>query len=369
MYFAPRVILEVCETKKTVVEDLFVLRLLRSLTPFVLLLAATVAFAQNVTIVSPSATTVSSPVHVVANFSPSAPIESISVLVDNVEVNQQPDAVTPLDLYVSMPSGNHLLTVNAVQADGLQLTASRSVDVSAPVMAMSTATTSSASSSGPSDETAAIQTSTSGGTSLISHIEEKSGWYMYPDQGNPNCSSKPYLMSSPSLDGTSGRFYLDPTGQFNNCLWPIKLGKSTATHFKLETYFQLSKPLVSQGVEFSSNKHMGTKWYKFSVQCSYYKGVFSVWDTAGSKWVKTSIPCRRPASNTWEHVIVQTEITNGKAVFQSLTHNGVTYTINKSFYPKKGVSSYSFGVHFQMNGNRSGDSYYTWLDNLKYTYW
>jgi hypothetical protein len=105
------------------------------------------------------------------------------------------------------------------------------------------------------------------------------------------------------------------------------------------------------------------------VQCSYYKGVFSVWDTAGSQWVATSIPCKRPAANTWEHLTVQTEINNGKAVFLSLTHNGVTHTINKSFSPKSGTSSNSFGVHVQMNGNRSGDSYYAWVDNLKITLW
>ncbi len=346
------------------------LRFLRSLTPFVFLLATTLAFAQNVTIVSPSANTVSSPVHVVANFSATAPIDSITVLVDNVAVSQQAEAVTPLDLYVSVPSGNHLLTVNAVQSDGLQLTASRSVDVSAPVMAMSTATTSSTSTSGPSDDTAGVPMTTSGGTSTVSHIEEKSGWYMYPDQGNPDCSSKPNLMSSPSLDGTSGRFSLAPNGQFNNCLWPIRLGKSTtATHFTLNTYYQLSNPSASQGIEFSSNKHVDTKWYKFSVQCSYYKGVFSVWDTANSKWSATNIPCKRPARNTWEYLKVQTEISNGKAVFKSLTHNGATYTINKSFYPKKSSTAYSFGVHFQMNGNRGGDSYYVWVDNLKFTLW
>ena len=211
--------------------------------------------------------------------------------------------------------------------------------------------------------------STSGSTSSISDIEQKSGWYVYPDQGNPDCNSKPYLMSTPSLDGHSGRFHLDPNGQFNNCLWPIRLGTSKATHFELEAHYQLSKPSVSQGIEFSSNKHVGTKWYKFSVQCSYYKGVFSVWDTANSKWVATSIPCKRPAANTWQDLIVQTEINNGKAVFQSLTINGVTHTINKSFYPKTGAWANSFGVHVQMNGNRSGDSYYLWVDNLKFTLW
>jgi hypothetical protein len=105
------------------------------------------------------------------------------------------------------------------------------------------------------------------------------------------------------------------------------------------------------------------------VQCSYYKGVFSVWDTANSKWVATSIPCKRPAANTWQHLIIQTEINNGKAVFQSLTLDGVTHTINKSFYPRTSTWANSFGVHVQVNGNRSGDSYYLWVDNLKFTLW
>jgi hypothetical protein len=178
------------------------------------------------------------------------------------------------------------------------------------------------------------------------------------------------LISTPSLDGVAGKFYLGPTGQFNNCLWPILLGSNTtATHFTLETYYRLSNPSVPQGVEFSSNKHIGTKWYKFSVQCSYYKGIFSVWDTAGGKWSATTIPCKRPMSGSWDHLIVNTQISNGKAVFLSLTFNGKSYAINKSFYPLSKSSSYSYGAHFQMDGNRAGDAYYTYVDNLKFTLW
>jgi hypothetical protein len=353
-------------------EDFFVLRFSRTLTPVVFLFASIGALAQNVTLVSPSASAVSSPVRVVANFSATASIASISVLVDNVEVSQQTEAVTPLDVYIPMPAGNHLLTVNAVQADGLLLSASRSVDVSAPASATNTGITSNPLAVGTTIGGASTNstTSTSGATSVISHIEQMSGWYTAPDQGNPVCSSKPTLTSSPSLDGTSGKFYLGPTGQYNNCLWPIKLGSSTtATHFTLDTYYQLSDPSVAQGVEFSSNKHVGTKWYKFSVQCSYNKGVFSVWDTAGAKWSATNIPCRRPGRNTWDHLTVRTQISNGKAVFVSLTLNRVTYAINKSFYPTTRASSNSFGVHFQMDGNRAGKPYYAWVDNLKYALW
>ncbi len=216
--------------------------------------------------------------------------------------------------------------------------------------------------------------SNSGGSSspgtTISKIEEMAGWYLYPDQGNPVCSPGPSLTSTPSLDGTSGEFYLGPTGPFNNCLWPILLGSSqTATHFTLDTHYRVSNPSYPQAIEFSSNKHIGTSWYKFSVQCSYHKGIFSVWDTAGARWSPTSIPCTRPASGAWDHLTVNTEISAGKAVFLSLTLNGATYPINQSFYPASKPNSYSYGVHFQMDGDGNGDSYNAYVDQLTFTAW
>jgi len=326
------------------------------ITLLVCLFIAGVASAQQVDIVSPSAGTVTSPIRVLADFTSTGPIDAISVLVDSTEVKQL-QAVTPLDIYVPMAEGNHVLTVKAVQANGVELSASRTVDVAAPTTTTAASLATSASTLSP-------------GTLTFSNIEQKSGWYTYPDQGNPVCSSKPAIKSSPSLDGTSGQFYLGPKGQYNNCLWPILLGSSSsATHFQLDTHYQLSNPSDSQGVEFSSNKHVGTKWYKFSVQCSYNKGVFSVWDTAGGKWSATSIPCKRPAGGSWDHLTVNTEISGGKAVFLSLTFNGKSYTINKSFYPLTKSSSESFGVHFQMDGNQAGKAYYAYVDELTFKAW
>ena len=324
---------------------------------FLCTLLAAAAFAQQVNIVSPgSGDAETSPVRVVADFSYTAPIDAITVFVDSTEVKQL-QAVTPLDIYVPMSAGSHVLTVKALQANGVELSASRTIDVAAS----STATTASLSSAG---------TVTPSSTLSYTNIEQKSGWYTYPDQGNPVCSSKPTIKSSPSLDGTSGQFYLGPTGQYNNCLWPILLGSSsTVTHFTLDTHYQLSNPSVSEGIEFSSNKHVGTAWYKFSVQCSYQKGIFSVWDTAGNKWSSTSIPCKRPAKGSWDHLTVNTEISGGKAVFLSLKINGTTYTINKSFYPLSKSSSESYGVHFQMDGNLYANSYYAYVDELTFTAW
>jgi hypothetical protein len=333
------------------------LRILSRVAGGLVLLASTLSFAQTVAVVSPMEGAATSPVRVVATFSDIGPIAATMVLVDGSEVSQG-GAVTPLDITIPVPPGNHQVTVKAVGDDGTEISASRSVDIAAPEVMTAAAAASS------------ITTDSTSRTLTYTKIQEKSGWYISPDQGDPVCSSKPSLVNKPSLDGISGEFYLGPRGQYNNCLWPILLGKSTTvTHFQLDAYYRLSNPDYPQGVEFSSNKHVGTKWYKFSVQCSYNKGVFSVWDTAGSKWVATSIPCKRPAMGKWDHLTVNTEISNGKAVFQSIVFNGVTHTINKSFGPTPKPSSYNFGIHFQMDGNETGNPYYTWVDELTYKAW
>jgi len=202
------------------------------------------------------------------------------------------------------------------------------------------------------------------------NIEEMSGWYNYPDYGDPVCSAKPALVSSPSLDGISGKFYLGPTGSYNNCLWPIKLGSNTGVYnFQLDAHYHLSNPSYSEAIEFSSNHHVGSYWYKFSVQCSYEKGIWSVWDTAGGHWSATSIPCLRQIPGTWDHLTVSTAISGGKAVFISLTLNGVNHPINKSFYPITTASSYSYGVHFQLDGDLYAHPYYAWVDELTFKAW
>ena len=335
---------------------MFSLNFPRALALLSLSLIPAVALGQGLTIISPASNrTVTSPVRVVADFPNSSGIVSTTISVDNVDTPE--GAVTPLDVDVPMSAGSHFLTITAVQADGATVSASEWVKVAA-------ATTSAAA------LTQSATTSSTSSTHTYNNIEEMSGWYLYPDLGHPVCSSTPTLASSPSLNAPSGKFYLGPTGQYNNCLWPILLGSSTTvTHFTLDAHYRLSNPAYSQGVEFSSNHHIGTKWYKFSVQCSYFKGHFSVWDTAGGRWSATSIPCKRPALNSWDHLTVNTSISNGKAVFTSLTLNGVTHSINQSFYPSTKATSYSYGVHFQMNGDLYAHPYYAYVDQLTYTAW
>lgn len=335
---------------------MFSLNFPRALALLSLSLIPAVALGQGLTIISPpSNRTVTSPVRVVADFPNSSGIVSTTISVDNLDTPG--GAVTPLDVDVPMPPGSHFLTITAVQADGSTVSASEWVKVAAATTSAAALTQSAA----PSNTSS---------THTYTNIEEMTGWYLYPDLGHPVCSARPSLTSNPSLSSPSGKFYLGPTGQYNNCLWPILLGSSTSvSNFKLDAYYRLSNPAYSQGVEFSSNHHVGTSWYKFSVQCSYFKGHFSVWDTKGARWSATTIPCKRPALNSWDHLTVNTSISNGKAVFTSLTLNGVTHSINQSFYPSKKATSASYGVHFQMNGDLYAHPYYAYVDQFTYTAW
>ncbi|HJT69518.1 MAG TPA: Ig-like domain-containing protein [Terriglobales bacterium] len=302
--------------------------------------------SHTVTITGPSdGATVGSPFDVHATYGATAKFMKLWVDYSPSTTESNTNA---FDKQVSLSSGAHRITVQAMDSSTGQVYAD-TVNINVGSTSSSTST---------------------GSTATFSKIEEKSGWYTAPDQGSPDCSSKPTLTKTPSIDGISGKFYLGPNGQFNNCLWPILLGKSTtATHFQLDVHYQLSNPAYPQGVEFSSNKHVGTKWYKFSVQCSYNKGVFSVFDPVADGWVSTGIACIRPSAGKWDHLIVNSEISNGKSLFTSIVFNGVTHTINKSVGPISKPSSYNFGVHFQMDGNRAGNAYYTWVDQFTYKVW
>ncbi len=297
--------------------------------------------SSTINVIAPSGGSASSPVHYVATASTtcSGGVASIAIYISANQLAYSASGAS-LDTNLTLGPGTYNTTVQSSDQCGGSAQASVPLTVSVP------------------------------GSQTFSDIEQKSGWYTYPDQGNPICSSKPSITASPSLDGTSGKFHLGPTGEFNNCLWPILLGSSTtATHFSLDTSYAVSDPSAAQGLEFSSNKHIGTDWYKFSVQCSYHKGIFSVWDTAGGHWSPTTVPCTRPAANAWNHLIVLTAISNRKAVFLSLTFNGVTHAINQSFDPITKSSSYNFGVHFQMDGNRAGDAYDAYVDQMTFTAW
>ncbi len=213
-------------------------------------------------------------------------------------------------------------------------------------------------------------------STTYSKIESSSGW--------GSCISKScsggggygtYWMkqgvASPALDGGSAQYYIGPTSAFANALWWKRITTNTGvSHFKMDMYQYIKAPSASNGIEYAANQVINGRWYKFSTQCSFNKGIWSVWDTANSRWVATSVPCRRPGAYTWQHLTFEYARSNGKAVFVAITINGQKYYVNKSFYTL-GTSAKSgdIGVHYQLNGNSSMSSYSSWVDKWSLTIW
>lgn len=177
-------------------------------------------------------------------------------------------------------------------------------------------------------------------------------------------------IATPSLDGHSAEFFISGGPGFSKGLWWRRMSSDTsATHFVLDMNYYMDRPAASQGLEFAANQAVNGGWYKFSTQCSFAKGVWSAWDSKNGGWVSTGIPCVRPSAYTWTHARFEYARSGGKAIFVSITLNGVKHYANKSFYPQSTSASGSVGIHFQLNGNRNMDPYGVWVDQMALNYW
>lgn len=176
--------------------------------------------------------------------------------------------------------------------------------------------------------------------------------------------------ASPSLDGSSTEFSYEGGPAFSHILWYKNLSNSgTVSNFVLDMYYYIDHPENSQALEFAANQQLSDGWYKFSTQCGYADGVWRVWDSQNGDWVATTAPCTRPPANTWQHLTFDYQRANGQAVFVSITVNGQTYAINKSFNPNAQTGSSSIGVHFEIDGNGSAAPYNVWVDEMSLSIW
>ena len=59
---------------------------------------------------------------------------------------------------------------------------------------------------------------------------------------------------------------------------------------------------------------------------------------------------------------------NNDPVYQSITLNGATHTLNWTFPHGSTLGCYGHTINYQMDGNSKQDSYNVYLDNLTFTY-
>lgn len=182
--------------------------------------------------------------------------------------------------------------------------------------------------------------------------------------------SQVLYISSPSLSGSSSRFFLGGTNNYSNALWWKQVGANSSVHnFKYDLYFYMKNPSAAQALEFDVNQSVGGHKYIFGTECDIKgSGTWRVYSKTYG-WRSTGIGCHAPTAYKWHHLTWQFQRTSGGNVkFVSVTLDGSTHYVNRIYAPKSS-STKELNVAFQMDGNKYQTDYYVWLDKVKLTAW
>jgi hypothetical protein len=228
------------------------------------------------------------------------------------------------------------------------------------------------------------------------NLQSSKGWNswgqlapLYQDCANP-CTGVTWSMnqnvSSPSLSGHATGFNIGGKTPYSDVLWENPLigqfstqGLPDTDHTLLPTLhnftynadFYLTNASVTQAEEFDINWFMNGVGMTWGTECRIAGGnEWDIWDNANAKWVPTGIPCN-PIDHSWNHVTINVQRgPNNILIYQSITLNGITHNLNKSYVPFTVPTSwYGITVNYQMDGDYQQDANATYLDNFSFMYW
>ncbi len=231
---------------------------------------------------------------------------------------------------------------------------------------------------------------------LLSNLQASGGWRSwgqlapsYADCSAP-CSGVTWSMlphiGSPSLSGNASQFNIGGTTPYSDVLWSNPLIGQYSTqnlpdtnhtlvptlhNFTYDAYFYITNASITQVMEFDINMYMNGVGMLWGTQCNNLGGkVWDIWDNVNAVWVSTGAACNLINSG-WNHVTIQAQRGSGNAViYQSITLNGVTASINKAYPPfTVPVSWWGVTVNYQMDGNYQQAANTTYLDNFSLNYW
>ena len=234
----------------------------------------------------------------------------------------------------------------------------------------------------------------------LSNLQRSKGWNSW-GQGPPNyvdCSPSPcngfqysytQNVSSPSLSGNATAFNLggpSGTAPWGDVLFSLPLIGQFSTqnlpdtnrtliptlhNFTYNADFYVTNASVTQVLEFDINMYLNSVGMIWGTQCRILGGnEWDIWDNLNAKWVSTGVACN-PINGGWNHVTIQAQRgSDNSLLYQSITLNGVTAVLNKTYAPFFVPASwYGVTVNYQMDGNSKQSPYTTYLDNLSLTYW
>ena len=189
-----------------------------------------------------------------------------------------------------------------------------------------------------------------------------------------------------SLSGNATEFDIGGSTPYSDVLWSNKLiGQGTTQNmpdaghqilpnvsnmiYSADVY--VTNYSVTQYLEFDVNIYMNGLGLEWGTECNHLAdGDWDIWDNVNATWVPTGAPCNLN-NQAWNHIAIQVQRTSDNQLYyQSITVNGTTYNINKSYPPFSVPSSwYGLTVNYQMDGNYRMASNTTYLDNVNLQYW
>jgi hypothetical protein len=229
----------------------------------------------------------------------------------------------------------------------------------------------------------------------FSNLQHSNGWSAY-GQGPPtfiDCSPSPcdgitfsmdQGIATPSRSGAATQFTLGGTAVYTDALFNNHLigdlssqGMPDSNHtlvptyrsFTYDVYFYGTNLELSQAVEFDFNQFFNNLGFIWGHECRIAGGnEWDIWDNVNQHWVPTGVACH-PINNAWNHLTLQVQRTSdNQLLYQSITLNGVTNTINKYYNPGSAPGWYGVTVNYQMDGNYQQSPYSVYLDDLTFTY-
>lgn len=230
----------------------------------------------------------------------------------------------------------------------------------------------------------------------FSNLQMSPGWKssgqiapLYNDCGT-SCPGVTWSMaqgiSSPSLTGKAAEMNLGGTTPYSDVLFYNQLIGSFSTqglpdlshkilptlhNFTYDAYFYVADAAHTQAMEFDINWFMNSVGITWGTECRIYGGnEWDIWDNVNSHWVPTGFACN-PLPNAWNHVTVNAQrADNGNLIYQSITLNGLTANINKTYAPFWVPANwYGVTVNYQMDGDEKQTAIRSYLDNFSLTYW